>query len=64
LTCIQDAKELEKINNLAMEILPGLEEEHEQVMRELEEEQADVAEIESCDKDYLSELKASITEQK
>jgi kinetochore protein Spc7/SPC105 len=61
---MQDAKELEKINNLAMEILPGLEEEHEQVMRELEEEQADVAEIESCDKDYLSELKASITEQK
>jgi kinetochore protein Spc7/SPC105 len=47
-----------------MAILPALEEEHEKVMRELEQEQADVAEIERSDKDYLSELKSSITEQK
>lgn len=32
-------------------------------MRELEQEQADVAEIETCDQDYLSELKTEITEQ-
>jgi kinetochore protein Spc7/SPC105 len=60
----QDAKELEKINHLALEILPALEEEHQLVMRELEQEQADVAEIENGDKNYLNELKASITEQK
>jgi kinetochore protein Spc7/SPC105 len=33
-------------------------------MRELEQEQAEVEEIESCDQDYLNELKASIAEQK
>jgi hypothetical protein len=60
----QDAKELEKINIRVMEILPALEAEHDQVMHELEQEQAVVAEIENSDKDYLSELKASITEQK
>jgi hypothetical protein len=62
--CSQDAKILENINKGVMQILPALEEEYEQVMRELEQEQSDVAEIESCDKQYLSDLKASITEQK
>jgi kinetochore protein Spc7/SPC105 len=33
-------------------------------MRELEQEQVDVAEIESCDIDFLNELKASIAEQR
>jgi len=33
-------------------------------MRELEQEQADVAEIEGSDKEYLNELRSSITEQK
>ncbi|KAH9919107.1 uncharacterized protein B0H18DRAFT_1086728 [Fomitopsis serialis] len=34
-----------------------------QVMAELEKEQADIAEIENSDQDYLSELKATIAEQ-
>lgn len=38
-------------------------EEYAQVMRELELEQAGVAEVESCDKEFLNELKASIVEQ-
>jgi kinetochore protein Spc7/SPC105 len=33
-------------------------------MQELQKEQAEVVEIESCDQDYLNELKASIAEQK
>jgi kinetochore protein Spc7/SPC105 len=33
-------------------------------MQELELEQAEIREIESCDQDYLNELKASIAEQK
>lgn len=44
-------------------LLPQLREEYEQVMRELEAEQACVAEIESCDQKYLSELKAEIAVQ-
>jgi len=33
-------------------------------MHELEMEQAEIREIESCDQDYLNELKATIAEQK
>ncbi len=33
-------------------------------MRELQQEQAEVAEIEQCDQEYLNELKTSIAEQK
>ena len=33
-------------------------------MEELEREQADVAELEACDQDYLNELKGSIAEQR
>lgn len=44
-------------------MLPSLREEYEQVMAELEKEEADVAEIENCDKNYLSDLKVSIAEQ-
>ena len=32
-------------------------------MHELELEQADVAEIDNCDQDYLQELKSEIAEQ-
>jgi kinetochore protein Spc7/SPC105 len=46
------------------QVLPALEQEYEEVMRELEQQQAEVAEIENCDQDYLNELKASIAEQK
>ena len=45
-------------------ILPDLEKEYEQVMRELEQEESEVKEIESCNQDYLNELKVSIAEQK
>jgi hypothetical protein len=34
------------------------------VMLELEQERADVSEIENCNRDYLNELKTSIAEQK
>jgi kinetochore protein Spc7/SPC105 len=46
------------------EVLPALEREYEEIMRELEQQQAEVAEIENSDQDYLTELKASIAEQK
>jgi kinetochore protein Spc7/SPC105 len=55
---------LEEINKKAQEVLPGLRAEYEQVMRELEQEEAEVAEIENCDQDYLKELKTSIAEQR
>ncbi|KZP12027.1 hypothetical protein FIBSPDRAFT_755571 [Athelia psychrophila] len=58
-----DAEALEKINGQGQMLLPQLREEYEQVMRELEAEQACVAEIESCDQKYLSELKAEIAVQ-
>ncbi|KAJ7823569.1 Spc7 kinetochore protein-domain-containing protein [Mycena olivaceomarginata] len=45
------------------QVLPALEREYEEVMRELEQQQAEVAEIENSDQDYLTELKASIAEQ-
>jgi hypothetical protein len=61
---MKDCTVLEEINKKAQEILPGLRAEYEQVMRELEQEEAEVAEIENCDQDYLKELKASIAEQK
>jgi kinetochore protein Spc7/SPC105 len=55
---------LEEINKCATQIIPTLEAEYEEVMRELELEQAAVDEIERSDMNYLNELKASITEQK
>lgn len=53
-----------KIIEQAQTTLPNLREEYAQIMAELEQEQADVAEIENSDQDYLSELKATITEQR
>jgi len=44
-------------------MLPALREEYQSIMRELEEERAAIAEIESCDKDFLDELKGTIAEQ-
>lgn len=62
--CIaQDAKILEDVNRRAQEIIPALQEEYDQLMKELEQEQADVADIENCDQEYLNDLKASIAEQ-
>ncbi|KIL70959.1 hypothetical protein M378DRAFT_175273 [Amanita muscaria Koide BX008] len=59
----EDAKTLEQISTLADEIIPELEREYERVMRELEQEKAEVAEIEASDQDYLNELKSAIAEQ-
>lgn len=50
--------------NKVNDVVPALRSEYDEVMRELEAEQAEVAEIEKCDQDYLAELKASISEQK
>ena len=48
----------------AEHILPSLRTEYEVIMRELEQERAAVAEIEDCDQKFLSELKATIAEQR
>jgi kinetochore protein Spc7/SPC105 len=60
----QDARVLESIWATANEVVPALREEYEEIMRELERETAEVAEIEASDQEYLNELKASIAEQK
>lgn len=64
LILVQDAAEMKIVNDQADELLPKLQAEYDQVMRELGEEQAQVAEIEDCDQDYLNELKETIAEQK
>lgn len=48
----------------ANELVPSLEKQYQELVAELEKEQAEVAEIEACDQDYLNELKTSIAEQK
>ncbi|KAF9821806.1 hypothetical protein IEO21_00236 [Rhodonia placenta] len=58
-----DAQVLAKVVKQAQGILPDLRAEYAQVMAELEQEQADIAEIETSDQDYLGELKATIAEQ-
>lgn len=58
-----DAKVLENIIRQTQEVVPALDEEYENLLRELEQEQADVAELENCDQDYLNELKTTIQEQ-
>ncbi|KAJ7596756.1 Spc7 kinetochore protein-domain-containing protein [Mycena floridula] len=58
-----DAKTLEKIKAKVDAVVPQLQREYEEIVRELEREQAEVAEIEQCDEQYLNELRASIAEQ-
>lgn len=60
----QDARALEEPKKLIVNVIPELEREYEELMRELEKEQAEVTEIEAGDQDYLNELKATIAEQK
>lgn len=55
---------MEGLNALGDDLVPVLEKEYEAIMQELEKEQAEVAEIEACDQDYLNELKSEIAEQK
>lgn len=55
---------MEEPKKAVADLVPALEKEFEALMRELEQEQAEVAEIEESDQDYLNELKATIAEQK
>jgi hypothetical protein len=52
------------LNRSADGLIPELEQEYQSLTEELEREQAEVAEIESGDQDYLNELKATVSEQK
>lgn len=52
------------MNRSADGLIPELEQEYQRLTEELEREQAEVAEIESGDQDYLNELKATVSEQK
>ncbi|KAI0374510.1 hypothetical protein BV20DRAFT_1033319 [Pilatotrama ljubarskyi] len=58
-----DATYLAGVIKEAQDILPALREEYAEVTRLLEQEQADIDEIENSDKDFLNELKATIAEQ-
>ncbi|PPQ73088.1 hypothetical protein CVT26_014738 [Gymnopilus dilepis] len=58
-----DARALEEPKKSAAAIIPALEQEYEEVMRELQQEQAEVAEIEGSDQTYLNDLKGTIEEQ-
>ena len=60
----QDTRALEGLKKSIANVIPDLEREYDELMRELEHEQAEVAEIEAGDQDYLNELKATIAEQK
>lgn len=60
----KDARSLAGIKATVDECLPSLQQEYEEVLRDLEREQAEVAEIDACDQDYLNDLKTSILEQK
>ncbi|KAL7285776.1 hypothetical protein ACG7TL_000885 [Trametes sanguinea] len=58
-----DATYLAGVIKEAQDILPALREEYAEVTHLLEQEQADIDEIENSDKDFLNELKATIAEQ-
>ncbi|KAF5356236.1 hypothetical protein D9756_004174 [Leucocoprinus leucothites] len=58
-----DARILEPIKNSAEELVPTLEKEYNDILKELEREQREVAEIEASDQQYLNDLKVSIAEQ-
>lgn len=60
----QDARTLEELIRSADGLIPELEQEYQSLTKELEREQAEVAEIEGGDQDYLNELKATVAEQK
>ncbi|KAF8592058.1 hypothetical protein K439DRAFT_1537791 [Ramaria rubella] len=59
-----DERQLADIIARAGQTLPSLRCEYEEITRELEQEKAAVAEIENCDQTFLSELKATIAEQR
>lgn len=63
LCLVQDAKALEGIIRQAQDIVPGLQQEYDELMTELAKEKAEVTELEGCDQNYLNELKATLAEQ-
>ena len=62
--CFKDARTLEELGRSADGLIPELEQVYQSLTEELEREQAEVAEIESGDQDYLNELKTTVAEQK
>jgi len=55
---------LEPIKKSTEELLPTLEKEYIDILKELEHEQEEVRQIEASDQGYLNDLKVSIAEQK
>lgn len=60
----KDARTLEELIGYTDGLTPELEQEYQRLTEELAQEQAEVAEIEGGDQDYLNELKATVAEQK
>ncbi|TFK76777.1 hypothetical protein BDN72DRAFT_866650 [Pluteus cervinus] len=58
-----DARVLQGLQTRADELIPSLEQEYASIMRELEQEEAEIKEVERCDQGYLTELKVSLAEQ-
>ena len=54
---------LDSLRQMGDEIIPVLKDQYEDIKRELEKEEAEVAEIDASDQDYLNDLKASIADQ-
>ena len=60
----KDQLVLADIIDQAGSLLPALQQQHAQILLELERERSEVAEMEQSDPVYLEELKATIDEQK
>ena len=60
----QDATFLERVNKESHDLLVTLRHEYEEVTAELKKDEEEVAEIENCDQEYLSELKTSLAVQR
>ncbi len=60
----KDKSKLSDVTAQADKLIPTLLQQYEQVLQELEQEQAEIAQIENDDPSYLEELKATIAEQK
>ncbi|KAH8832951.1 Spc7 kinetochore protein-domain-containing protein [Flagelloscypha sp. PMI_526] len=59
----KDANELLALQEEVNTVLPDLQERYRQVMAQLQQEEEEVAQIESCDQEYLKELKTDIQGQ-
>lgn len=61
---LKDARTLEGLIGSADGLIPELNQEYQSLIKDLEREQAEVAEIEGGDQDYLNDLKTTVAEQK